>query len=44
MLNKATQYYFTDLKGFGQYGLVEDDHKPFLKESKIFQLGLLNFN
>ena len=38
MLNRKQAYYFTDSQGYGRYTPVEDDHKPFLKESMQIKL------
>ena len=34
MLSKSAPFYFNDLNGNGKYYGVEDDHKPFLNQSK----------
>jgi len=35
MLSKSAPFYFNDLSGYGRGYPVEDDHKPFLKQSLL---------
>jgi hypothetical protein len=35
MLSKSAPFYFKDLSGNGRGYPVEDDHKPFLKQSLL---------